>query len=129
MTSTAVIDANVILRYLLGDHPAHFPESRDFFERVREGRQQAFLSEGVLVECVYVLLKVYRVPRQQVADSLGDLLNYRGIMADDVGMLGESLRVFSASNVDIVDAIVHVTARHRGWTVFSFDNDLGKLDR
>ena len=127
MRNTAVLDANVILRYLLDDHPEHSPVARELLGQVRTGDRLAYVPEGVLVECVFVLLKVYAVPRPEVADKLRGVLSFRGVLADNRDLLLESLRLFDEKNVDIVDAIVHVTAQRRGWEAVSFDKDLTKL--
>ena len=127
MTSTVVVDANVILRYLLADHEEHSEYARQVFTRLRTGEQHGFIPEGVLVECVYVLLKVYAVPRREIAEKLSGLLAYRGMLADHKQLLLESLRLFHEKNIDIVDAIVHFIAEQRGWVVCSFDRDLQRL--
>ncbi len=127
MTSTVVIDANAVLRYLLDDHADHSEQARQVFARLRTGELRGLMTEGVLIECVYVLLKVYSVPRAEIAETLSGLFAYRGLFADQEEVLREGLRLFSGRNVDIVDAIVHVTAQQRGWEVFSFDKDFGRL--
>jgi hypothetical protein len=38
--------------------------------KVKADEANAYILEGVLVECVYVLLKVYRVPRGEITDKL-----------------------------------------------------------
>ncbi len=127
MRNIRVVDANVILRFLLADEPVHFEQARVFMEQVKTGASGAYIPEGVLVECVYVLLKVYGVPRSEIVDKLITLLSYKGMVDDNRWLLQESLRLFVANNVDIVDAIVHVTATLRGWRTFSFDADLDKF--
>ncbi|MHB8765733.1 MAG: PIN domain-containing protein [Deferrisomatales bacterium] len=129
MSEPRVLDTNVILRYLLADQPEQFERAKAFLDRVKVGDEEAYVSEGVLVECVYVLLKVYGVPRGEVADSLSAVLGYRGIVNGDRTPQMEALRRFAEANVDIVDALVDATARARGWTVFSFDRDLVRLAR
>ena len=94
---------------------------------MRSGEARAFIPEGVFVECVYVLLKVYGVPRADVADRLSGVMGYRGVANEDRAILVEALRLFARKNVDIVDALVFVTADATGWDVFSFDADLKKL--
>ncbi|ETX05675.1 MAG: hypothetical protein ETSY2_21560 [Candidatus Entotheonella gemina] len=37
--------------------------------------------------------------------------------------------MFARHAVDIVDALVFVTAQHHGWATFSFDKDIRKLER
>jgi predicted nucleic-acid-binding protein len=128
MTAPRVIDANVILRYLLGDHPAVSPQAAAFFEQVRRGEAAVFIPEGVLVECVYVLIKFYAVPRPEVAEKLSQVIRYRGVINPNREILLEALALFARRSVDIVDAIVFVTAQHHGWTTFSFDRDLRKLE-
>ena len=127
MKSTVVLDANVILRYLLADHRAHFLKAKATLDAVQQGSTQAFIGEGVLVECVYVLLKVYGVARSEVADKLLGLMSYRGIKAHAPQVLMDALRIFREHNVDIVDAIVVATARRNGWEAVSFESDVRKL--
>ena len=127
MTSTLVIDANAILRYLLDDHAEHSEQARQVLAQLKTGDLRGLVPEGVLIECVYVLLKVYSVPKKEIAEKLRGLLAYRGVLSDHEAVLLESLRLFHEKNVDIVDAIVHVTAEQRGWRAFSFDKDLQRL--
>jgi predicted nucleic-acid-binding protein len=127
MTGTVVIDANAILRYLLDDHIEHSQQARQIFARLRTGELRGFVPEGVIIECVYVLLKVYSVPKKEIAEKLGGLLAYRGVFADHESVLLEGLQLFHRKNVGIVDAIVHLTAEERGWSVCSFDKDLQRI--
>lgn len=62
--NTAILDTNVILRYLLKDNAKLFEQAKPFMDALKTGENQAYILEGVLVECVYVLLKVYQIPRQ-----------------------------------------------------------------
>lgn len=52
-----LIDANVILRYLLGDHPQMSEEARQI---INEG---AYTLPEVIAEVVYVLKGVYKIER------------------------------------------------------------------
>ncbi|NLX25849.1 MAG: type II toxin-antitoxin system VapC family toxin [Lentisphaerae bacterium] len=52
------VDANVILRYLLGDHPEHSEQAAEIIDRF-----SVFVSGEVLCEVVYVLSGVYSVDR------------------------------------------------------------------
>jgi len=129
MTVPRVTDANVILRYLLADHPSFSPQAAAFFAQVRSGEAAALIPEGVLVECVYVLMKFYAVPRPEVAERLSQVISYRGIVNPNRDILLEALALLARRAVDIVDAIVVVTAQHHGWATFSFDQALRKLQR
>jgi predicted nucleic-acid-binding protein len=128
MTKPRVTDANVVLRYLLADHPALSKRASEFLSQVRDGNEKALIPEGVIVECVHVLMKVYGVPRSEVAEMLSGLLRYHGIVNPDREVLLEALTLFERYRVDIVDAIVFVVAKHYDWPTFSFDKDIRKLE-
>ncbi|WP_347988236.1 PIN domain-containing protein [Methylomonas sp. AM2-LC] len=129
MKNTTVLDTNVILRYLLNDHPKYFQIASAFMQTIKCGEAIAYVPESVLAECVYVLLKVYKVPKSKVCDILIQFLKYQGINQENSSVLLDSLVLFSDHNVDIVDAIVYATARHHKWELVSFDKDFQKFLR
>ena len=129
MKNTTVLDTNVILRYLLNDHPKYFQISSAFMQTIKDGDAIAYVPESVLAECVYVLLKVYKVPKSKTCDVLTQVLRYQGISKENNAVLLDSLSLFSEHNVDIVNAIVHATAQHYKWVILSLDRDLQKFTR
>ncbi len=120
----ALPDTNVVLRYLLHDHEAPYAQASAFFEAVREGQRTAMLLEGVLVECIYVLTKFYRVPRAEAAGQLRGLLQYRGMRNPDLHELAEALKRYAETKLDIVDCILLAKGTGKDTEVFSFDADL-----
>lgn len=128
MKNITVLDTNVILRYLLNDHPQHFLQAQLVMAEVITGNTTVYIPDSVLAECVYVLLKVYKIPKSKVCTTLTDIFSLDGISSINRDILNNSLKLFSEHNVDIVDAIVHVTAKQQGWKVFSFDQDMKKFN-
>lgn len=124
-----VVDANVILRYLLSDHPDHHRQAAAFWELVKAGDEAAWIAESVLAECVYVLAKFHKAPRREVASSLTDLLSLRGAETDYPDAMKLALKLFAERNLDFVDAMVFALAKAKEAKVFSFDRDLLKLER
>jgi predicted nucleic-acid-binding protein len=120
-------DTNVVLRYLLHDDAVQYERAAEFFESVRVGNEKAIIIESVLVECVYILMKFYRIPKREVADTLTKLLQYKGIANVDRKTLVEALRLFAEQNVDIVDCIVLAKVKRGEGRLFSFDKALNKL--
>ena len=59
-----LIDTNVILRYLLGDHPECSPKAEAFMVDVYEGKKNAEILDIVIVECVYIMEKYYEIPKR-----------------------------------------------------------------
>ena len=60
MSKIHLIDTNVLLRHILDDHPDLSQKAKAFMDKVKYGEITAKITEGVLVECVYVLLEVYK---------------------------------------------------------------------
>lgn len=129
MKNITVLDTNVILRYLLNDHPQHFERAQAFMAGVISGNTTVYIPDSVLAECVYVLLKVYKVPKPKACEVLTGILSYAGISQVNRETLLNSLQLFAEHNVDVVDAIVHATAKQQDWDVFSFDQDMKKFSQ
>ncbi len=122
-------DTNVILRYLLKDVPDQFARAEKAFEDVRTGKAKAVILESVLVECVYILLKFYKVPKRQVVESLIGLLQYKGVVNRDKPELVVALQTFARESIDIVDCILLAKARGGMGRLLSFDKDLNRLSQ
>ena len=120
-------DTNVVLRYLLRDNPEQCEQAERYFESVRTGGEKALLLESVLVECIYVLTKFYKVPKKEAADSLSALLRYKGFVNSDKDAMLEALTLFAAENIDLVDCVLVANSRHGNMRIFSFDKALNKL--
>jgi predicted nucleic-acid-binding protein len=119
-------DANTILRYPLGDDPALSSRADVFWEAVRNGSRNALLRVGVVLECVNVLQRFYRVPRAIVAEKLLGLIAYKGLAAAEADLLEESLKIYAAENFDFVDSLLAASMARGDGTIFGFDKKLDK---
>ncbi|OGW33663.1 MAG: hypothetical protein A2X58_12935 [Nitrospirae bacterium GWC2_56_14] len=121
-------DTNIIVRYLIADDSALHEKAKVFFDKVRHGEVRAVILESVVAECIYVLTKIYKVPKDRAAGSLIDLLRYKGIANDDQQELIRALTLFSDQGLDIVDCILCAKTA-AGDHLFTFDADLQRLVR
>ena len=120
-------DTNVILRYLLADNPELYEKAQRLFEKIRVGEEKAVILESVLVECVYVLTKFYKVPKAEAAARLKELLHYKGVINNDKNDLISALNIFSGKDpLDIVDCVLSAKAKSSGMTMVTFDEKLRK---
>ena len=115
-----LIDANVILRFLIGDNPEMQASAQ---EAIESGK--AFTLPVVLAEVIYVLNGHYEVERATIRNTLKQLLEHVGIEYPEV--IKSALDYYAGRNVDFVDAILIARARILGEDVFSFDKRLNKL--
>lgn len=118
-------DTNTILRYLLRDEPRLYEKAAKILEKVRTGEEKVIILESVLVECIYVLTKFYKVPKKEASAQLKDLLHYKGVANDDRNELIEALTTFAEKpSLDIVDCILCAKAKKPNMMLFTFDEAL-----
>ncbi len=120
-------DTNAIVGYLVGDDIELHRQAKAFFDKVKTGEERALILESVVAECIYVLTKIYKVPREKAAGGLKNLLRYRGIINEDRSALMTALTVYSERPLDIVDCILYAKATGANTGLFSFDEDLNRL--
>ena len=130
MKDTSLIDANVILRYLLADHPELHARSKTLFDAVRTGERRILIPESVLAECVYVMQRLYQIPREDIAAKLTLLLGYRGVTGDALPILRQALAIYADTRLSFVDTLIAAQAGIWQQPVETFDQDLRQyLDR
>ena len=66
------LDTNVIVRYLVGDHPEQAEAARVLLEGLIPGNP-GFICREVVMEVGWVLERAYRFTRAQIAEALMDL--------------------------------------------------------
>lgn len=125
-TTRSLPDTNTIIRYLINDDHALHSKAKEFFDKVKNGSDRAVILESVVAECIYVLTKIYKVPKDRAAGSLIDILRYKGISNDDQQELIRALTLFSDQGLDIVDCILCAKTSASGDHLFTFDADLNK---
>lgn len=113
------IDANIILRYLLDDHPEFSCQASAIIET-----ESVFASFEVICEVVYVLSGVYAVDRANIESNLNKLLGFQNILTNDTEVLLCGLKIFTESKLDFVDALLCAYRLVRGDTICTFDKQL-----
>ena len=71
-----LVDADYIIRFFSKEPDEHYQESKKLFEDLAKGKVRVIISEGVLMECFFVLNKFYKYPRDEVIDMLIPILIY-----------------------------------------------------
>ena len=116
-----LVDANVVLRYMLHDDEMLFPIAE---QAIRDG---AYLLPEVLAEVVYVLLGVYSVPREELAARLQFLVDE--LQTEHPDVLKTALLTFGMTKLDFVDCLLAAYNNKLGDKVVTFDRKLNRLLR
>jgi len=125
-----VIDANVILRFFLADDEEKFLRTKAFLHKVEFGEEDVLLTEIVFAEVVWVLNKVYNIPRKEIAEKFSKIINYKGMRTIlSKAIFTESLKLYPLYSIDIQDIFLAVLSKSNDCSVLTFDKtDFKKLD-
>lgn len=116
-----IVDANIVLRYLLDDHAELSPKAAEILEQ-----HTVTLPIEVACEVVYVLQKVYSVDRKDIQQQLSQLLDENLADMDKPAVFRSALECYSTSTLDFVDALLWAYYAVEQHEVFTFDNKLNK---
>lgn len=115
-----VLDANYILRYLLKDNEEMFNTAKETIES-----DYCLVLNEVLAEVVYVLLGVYKVPKDIIVQILSEFVQLDNLsMHEDKNVLLNALQTYSTKSLDYVDC--YLCALKLRYTVKTFDKKLIK---
>lgn len=123
---TLLIDTNVIVRYLIGDHAEHLAIATTLFTQVERGEVEVIILDSVVMEAFFVLTKFYQLPKAEVIDDLKNILAFAGVINDDKFQIIETLNLVLYKNIDFVDAWLCVKSKLYELELFSFDERLNK---
>ena len=120
---TYLIDSNVIIRFLVGDHPEHLVIATEIFSRIEQEEYEVEILESVLMEVLFVLTKFYKLPKRDVIEDLKKIIALRGVTGDKV-LLIETLNIVETKNIDFIDVLICAKSRLQGYGKLSFDKDV-----
>lgn len=122
----SLIDTNIVIRYLLGDHAELSPQATEIFDKVEQAALQVVILDSVIMEAFFVLHKFYQQPKAEVIDDLKTILAFNGVINDDKFQIIEALNIVLYKNLDFVDALLCVKSKYYGFELLTFDEKLKK---
>ena len=120
-----LIDTNIIIRFLVGDHDEHLIQATKIFTQVENGEIEVEILDTVIMEALFVLVKFYKLPKPEVITDLKRLISLRGVTGDKV-ILIEALNTLLEKNIDFVDALICAKSQLQGYGKLSFDRDMDR---
>ncbi len=117
----AVVDTNVLVRFLVGDDQEQAAASADLFRRVEGGRERIEIIESVVTEVIWTLASFYRVPRNEIADALATLFSVPGVEVKAKAAVISALARYGTGSADFVDCLLAERARRKHVPVVTFD--------
>jgi len=119
MPKIIILDANAILRYIIDD----IKEQADIVQGILQNREFLILPE-VIAEVIYVMLKIYIIPRDNVSEYIKNFLTDAKCGNK---ILINAVKIFGDKNFDFVDCLLFEYSKQEDYEVFTFDKELNKF--
>ena len=125
----ALLDTNVIIRFLTSDKSPKYKTLYSFFESLEQGKMRVELKLIVLFQAIFVLKSYYQIPEGQIAERMLELIEHKGIAIKEKKIVRRTLELWRENNLEIVDC--YLIACLEGDTqnlLYSYDRDFDKFN-
>ena len=127
MKKAILIDANIVIRFLLGDHPEFSPKAKIIFSKAQEGFYVIYLDEVVVAEVIWTLSSYYRIAKTTIVNQLEKLVSQDWIINPRKKILLQTLFLYKAKNLDYIDCWIFTVNSSLKTSLETFDYDLKKI--
>ena len=91
---TALVDANVILRFITKDPPEMADAARNLFKQAEAGEIGLIILTITVAEVVWVLESFYSYAKIHVAETFGAFLRCDGLQVEQANLIQEALSLY-----------------------------------
>ena len=117
-----VFDTNHILRFILKDNLDQAYAAKKILDE-----NEVYIPYEVIAEAVYVMIKVYKIDKKAVVDTIGDFLRIENVRTDSPLVTRKCLYYYRENSLDFVDCLLCAYQIVGGYEVCTFDKKLNKL--
>jgi predicted nucleic-acid-binding protein len=124
----ALLDTNVLIRFLTVDKSKKYKKMYAFFETLERGETRVELKLIVLFQVIFVLKSFYKVPKEAISTEMLELLKYKGITIREKKIVKRTLELWHEKNVEIVDCyLIACLETDSQNLLYSYDRDFDKF--
>lgn len=121
-----LVDANVVLRFLLGDSTTLSPKAKDIFQKAEDGAHEIYLDEVIVAETVWVLQSFYKLNRKDIAGKLLTLLGQDWIINPRKPLMLSALTAYEHGPLHYIDCWILAVSHRLEIPLATFDHKLKK---
>lgn len=124
MSKRSLIDANLILRFILNDPPKQSEYVRQLLEDSED--KALIVLDVVLMEVVFTLTSFYKYEKQEVTEAIRAFISLPEVSCDRA-LVSATLSIFEQHPLSIVDAYICASMQKANVQVETFDKKLLKV--
>ncbi|MCB1193605.1 MAG: PIN domain-containing protein [Leptospiraceae bacterium] len=117
-----IVDANIILRFLLDDIQEQADEASKIFQE-----NHVYVLVEVLAEVIYVMEKIYKMDRLEISNTISQFISYNNILVDNKDIVEVALNTYQEKKIDFIDSILYGYSVCRKAKIHTFDKKLEKI--
>lgn len=122
------LDTNIILRFILEDHPLYSPKAEIIFKKINSGEIMVCLSWLVIFEVVFVLQNSHGLKRQEITHHLLPFLSLENVIFEQKSLLILTFDHYLNKNISLADAYhIALIQKKKIKAIYSFDKDFDKF--
>jgi predicted nucleic acid-binding protein len=122
-----LLDTNIVLRYLMNDHPEHSRAAKKLIENAGNGKVMLHLPFIAITEIIFTLQKFYGVAREDIGRELMKVLTAPGVKLAGPSWVLQAVEEYGMQNVSFGDACLAAEARAEKLAIASFDRGIDAL--
>jgi len=116
------LDTNVIVRFLVRDNEQQAETIYRIFKQAESNKEELFVPLLVVLETLWVLDSVYKIPRQEILDSINDLVLMPILEFEAQSVILKFVSSAKENKMDLSDLLIALSAKSSGCEyVLTFD--------
>jgi predicted nucleic-acid-binding protein len=123
-----IIDTNALISFVTDRNPEQQRILSSIFQNVADSKAIIVCHQNVLIEFVYVMDKIYSMPKKHIRDILSDFVEMRGVeMVHEIDF-NAIFKIWPDPVADFGDAVIALLGKIKKIPVVTFDRKFaGKL--
>ena len=127
MTETIIVDANIIIRFLLNDHPKLSQLAISLFSKAQKKLIKIYLDEVILAEVIWTLSSFYKIKKADLIDNIEKFISQDWIVNTKKKSMLKALYLYKSANLDYIDCWIFVVSQALKFKLETFDKNLRRL--
>lgn len=123
MPRRAIIDSNIVLRYLLDDDPVQSREARKLIDQTSDA--SLYLPAIVLTEVTWTLRSHFGVPREEISAAIQRFIAQPAISVDAITL--DAVARYATTTIDFADCALAASGAAAGLPIITYDRDFRKF--
>lgn len=122
------LDTNIILRFILKDHPIYSPKAQEIIRKIDKGSVKVYISWPTILEIVFVLQNSIKLPKKEISEKLLPIFHLENVCIEHGKLLDSIFEYYVDKNISLTDAYnAALIQKKKVKQIYSFDSDFDKF--